>query len=155
MDLIFVYGTLRAGYAHETQTLLGRRADLVSGASVRGVLYDLGDYPGLVVGASDTDSVRGDVYRLHPPTADETLRLLDAYEGCGPDDPEPHEYRRDRVPVRLDSGESTKAWAYVLVRDVRGLQRIPSGDYSARMQTPHAGRVSERPPSRPRKPRAT
>lgn len=131
MELFFAYGTFRVGSGHEMQRWLTAHAALIGEASVRGVLYDLGGYPGLVVETAAPDAVRGDVYRLHPETTAETLRQLDAYEGCGPGSPEPHECRRTRIQVRLDGGESVDAWVYVL-RDVRGLERIPSGDSTAR-----------------------
>jgi gamma-glutamylcyclotransferase (GGCT)/AIG2-like uncharacterized protein YtfP len=44
-------------------------------------------------------------------------------------DPLPHEYRRDLIPVMLDDGSQLDAWAYVLQRSPRGLQRIHSGDF--------------------------
>lgn len=50
------------------------------------------------------------------------------YEGCGPNDPPPHEFRRTMVPVLLDSGDSIFASAYVYSWDIVGKQKIASGN---------------------------
>lgn len=128
---IFVYGTLRKACGHELHGVLQRAARYVGSASVRGVLYDLGSYPGLVISGADLDRVTGELYLLHPDLADATLARLDAYEGCAASDPEPHEYRRDMVRVAWDDGLDLAAWTYVLNRPHVGLQRISSGDYLA------------------------
>ena len=146
VDYLFVYGTLRSVSANEMQGLLRQHAELVAGADVRGTLYDLGEYPGLVADREASATVRGEVYRLRPDAAQQTLRELDAYEGCGPDDPEPHEFVRAQIPVRLDTGGVVEAWAYLLTRDATGLRRIASGDYFETKSSGRPARVAERPP---------
>jgi len=111
--------------------VLVREAHFVGEASVRGVLFDLGTYPGLVVNEQATDLVKGEIYELRAPSADGTLAVLDEYEGCAPSDVEPHEYRRVLVQVTLADGPMLSAWAYVLIRALAGLTPIPSGDYVA------------------------
>lgn len=145
-DLLFVYGTLRAALAHDMHQLLSRHADPVSGATARGALYDLGQYPGLVATPGGDSIVRGEVYRLRSETAARTLRTLDEYEGCAPTDPKPHEYRREKIQVTLADRSTSGAWAYVLQRDTAGLPRIESGDSVARDVKSVAARfVAERP----------
>jgi gamma-glutamylcyclotransferase (GGCT)/AIG2-like uncharacterized protein YtfP len=128
---IFVYGTLRRALGHEMHRVLARGAHFVGEATVRGALYDLGAYPGLVTQGDHLDCVSGEVYALAPDNAEATLALLDAYEGCANSDPEPHEYRRAIVQVRFDDGSQRDAWTYLLNRSHAGLQRIPGGDYVA------------------------
>lgn len=128
---IFVYGTLRKALRHEMVGVLVREAHFVGEASVRGVLFDLGTYPGLVVNEQATGLVKGEIYALRAPSADGTLAALDEYEGCAPSDVEPHEYRRVLVQVTLADGRMLSAWAYVLNRALAGLTPIPSGDYVA------------------------
>ncbi|MDX1376402.1 MAG: gamma-glutamylcyclotransferase family protein [Burkholderiales bacterium] len=130
-SLLFVYGTLRRALRHEMHRVLQRAAAFVGTATVRGTLYDLGAYPGLVAAADSDDLVTGEVYRLERNRAGETLAALDAYEGCTAADPEPHEYRRRVVPARLADGSERAAWTYVLNRSPAGLERIPHGDYLA------------------------
>ena len=126
---LFVYGTLRRDPANEMFHLLARNAAFVSEGSVQGRLFDLGEYPGLVPSDDPKESVSGEVYEIQPLRLKETLVILDDYEGCGASDPEPHEYRREKISVRLPGGKSIAAWAFVLSRTTRGLKKIPSGDF--------------------------
>ena len=41
-----------------------------------------------------------------------SLRWLDAYEGCGEDDAEPHAYQRVITSVFLKCGQTIDAWIY-------------------------------------------
>jgi gamma-glutamylcyclotransferase (GGCT)/AIG2-like uncharacterized protein YtfP len=88
LDLLFVYGTLRATAGHPMHAVLAAAATAEGTATVRGRLHDLGEYPGLVLDPAG-DRVTGELYRIHDPAVWATL---DAYEGCGPDDPLPHEF---------------------------------------------------------------
>lgn len=128
---LFVYGTLRKACAHEMHRRLERAARCIGNATVRGALYDLGSYPGLVISGDDVDVVKGEVYELVPDRAQATLSDLDRYEGCAAADPEPHEYRRETVRVRLVEGTELAAVTYVLNRSHARLTRIPGGDYLA------------------------
>jgi gamma-glutamylcyclotransferase (GGCT)/AIG2-like uncharacterized protein YtfP len=128
---VFVYGTLRKAVGHAMHRILARDARFVGPATVRGALYDLGAYPGLVTGGDAARLVHGEVYALDPDSADATLADLDAYEGCAATDPEPHEYRRVVVQVTLADGALLAASTYVLNRPHAGLQPIPDGDYLA------------------------
>ena len=46
---LFVYGTLRDDPAHDMFHVLAANAELIGEATVAGRLYDLGEYPGLVL----------------------------------------------------------------------------------------------------------
>jgi gamma-glutamylcyclotransferase (GGCT)/AIG2-like uncharacterized protein YtfP len=127
---LFVYGTLRDDPAHEMFHVLARNAKFVGEATVAGRLYDLGEYPGLVLSSDGTDRVKGELYRLNEATAKNALSVLDDYEGLGATDPLPHEYRRALVTACLTDGRSITAWAYILDRPSSSLPRIMSGDFS-------------------------
>ena len=88
--------------------MIGQNARFEGEGTVQGQLFDLGVYPGVVLSPDAQDRVIGEVYRLDPLSAGETLRELDEYEGM--------EYRREIVPVRLEDRSSVEAWAYVLNR---------------------------------------
>jgi gamma-glutamylcyclotransferase (GGCT)/AIG2-like uncharacterized protein YtfP len=92
-------------------------------------LYDFGAYPGAVPSAADGPRVRGEIHRL--PDIDDTLRLLDHYEGCGPHDRPPYEFERELVEVALDGGGSVRAWIYWYRPAPRG-RLLASGDYLER-----------------------
>lgn len=125
-ERLFVYGTLRKDSANSMHRMLERDASFVARARIRGHLYDLGEYPGLVISDADT-WVHGDVYELADPSA--MLTRLDDYEGCGPSDASPHEYERVRCEVLMDTGGSETAWVYVYRGTLVGKREIRSGDY--------------------------
>lgn len=127
---LFVYGTLRQDVPNSKfARLFESDAALVGSGRTKGRLFDLGRYPGFVdVEERGRSSwVRGQVYELAQP--EDTLARLDAYEGCGADDPRPHPYERVEREVHLDDGRRLAAWVYVYRRDVAGRSEIASGDY--------------------------
>ncbi|KIZ39029.1 MULTISPECIES: gamma-glutamylcyclotransferase family protein [Rhodopseudomonas] len=137
LDRLFVYGTLMRGFDHPMARLLSGHADYLGTACARGRLYLARHYPGLVTSANGADLVWGELFRLHQPHA--LLAQLDDYEGCGPNDPAPAEYRREVCPVTLgDGGEragealavaSTEAWTYLYNWPVAHLPLIASGRF--------------------------
>ena len=128
-QVLFVYGTLRGDSKNEMFQVLARDAKFLGEGKVRGRLFSLGPYPGMALSDSDDGSVRGELYQVRPERWQQVIRELDSYEGCGPDDPEPHEYRRALVDVVTASGRKVPAWAYLLNRPTAHLEEIPSGDY--------------------------
>jgi gamma-glutamylcyclotransferase (GGCT)/AIG2-like uncharacterized protein YtfP len=129
---LFVYGSLRQDAGHGMHHLLAAHdASLVGPATVRGELYTLGEYSGLVPRSDTTDRVRGELYELEAADVERALNALDDYEGLGDESSPPHEYRRELLPVEIGDGRQVKAWAYVLNRSVEGLERIRSGDFVA------------------------
>ncbi len=124
---LFVYGTLRRNATNRHAALLHRAARFLGEAKMRGRLYRIAHYPGLVCSNGGDDWVCGDVYQLRAPAA--MFRALDEYEGCGPGNPLPQEFRREVRPVLLDSGEWIRAYVYSYAGDVADKRRIPSGEY--------------------------
>lgn len=131
-ELLFVYGTLRAGISHPMARLLARHAIWLGRGTIQGTLYSLGRYPGVVVTAFAKGNVAGDLYLLRNPAL---LRRLDRHEGCAHDQPHPHEFRRARIRVQGDQGTQW-AWAYLFDRPWRGQRRIASGDWLSRDPEP-------------------
>ena len=81
----------------------------------------------MVVSTHDDAWVIGEVYSLNEPSS--VLPVLDAYEGCGPADPPPHQFERHVVDVLLDNGQTIRAWVYVYCGDTGHKTRIISGDF--------------------------
>jgi len=97
---------------------LGPAAVFVGGASVRGSLLDLRDYPGLVDG---TGRVRGELFRLDDP---QVLPAVDREEG--------YNFERRRTTVMRADGRRARAWTY-WYRGPRERARIlPEGDWRTR-----------------------
>ena len=126
---LFVYGTLRRGATEGESDALLRGATYLGPARTGGRLYDLGRYPGLVPSDAQGASVRGEVHLLADPAR--ALADLDRYEGCAPDDRQPHEYERVEREVLLDSGDVVTAWLYAYARPIDAAHEIPSGDWLA------------------------
>jgi gamma-glutamylcyclotransferase (GGCT)/AIG2-like uncharacterized protein YtfP len=126
---LFVYGTLREAAGHELHKVLETNAMSLGQGTVRGELYDLGGYPGLVHDRDATGVVKGEAYEIDADRLAPTLRVLDEYEGLSVGDRSSREYRRALVPVTLDDGRPVDAWAYVVCRSLEGLTRIWSGDF--------------------------
>ncbi|WP_446653204.1 gamma-glutamylcyclotransferase family protein [Blastomonas sp.] len=123
-DLLFVYGTLRRGSDHDNAARLSAESEWLGTGTLAGTLYRVSWHPALVLDGEDT--VTGDLLRLTDPAA--SLPWLDAFESCGPDDPPPHDYRREIATV-LTAGGAVKAMVYVWNLPTGGLERIASGDW--------------------------
>ena len=90
---VFVYGTLRRGEPRDINRLQPAPR-WVGSASVPGVLFDLGAYPGLLLGGPGR--VQGEVYEISA----ELERLLDEIEEVWP---QPSgEYAKREVQVALE-----------------------------------------------------
>lgn len=126
MDLLFVYGTLLPECNLPISTQFIKEAEFIGHGYVYGHLYDLGDYPAMVLGESLEHKVFGHIYRLHAP--EKTLLLLDEYEDINPSFPAENEYIRTEVRVIFGEREMN-AYSYLYVKDVLPLKKIPSGDY--------------------------
>lgn len=124
---LFVYGTLRAAAGTHWSEFLTAVSRFVGLGRTPGALFQLDGYPGMAPCAGGDAWVRGEVYLLNDPGL--SLPPLDAYEGCGPGHPPPHEFERQVVTVVLDSGQTLDAWAYIYMLETGDKARIASGDY--------------------------
>lgn len=115
--LVFVYGTLRRGGGALAMPERFPGSKFIADAEVSGQLYDLGAYPGLRLGESNS-SVTGEVYEVD----DETLKRLDEFEASS-------NYLRKQVEISL--GARRKAcWTYEPDPEFYSLRTlITSGDW--------------------------
>jgi gamma-glutamylcyclotransferase (GGCT)/AIG2-like uncharacterized protein YtfP len=138
MTTVFVYGTLLRGEANDI-VLAAQRHGIAAPhrlgpATVRGVLYDFGSYPGLVPDRHGA-AVRGDVYRIDAalvPVLDEIEEVYPGQEGL---------FVQRRIGVEID-GQGRAGGAGPISRydclfypvtpaATVGLPVIASGDWSA------------------------
>lgn len=126
MDLLFVYGTLLPECNLSISTQFLEETEFLGHGYVFAKLYDLGDYPAMVLDITYEHKVFGQIYRLHSPK--QTLALLDDYEDINHSFPEDNEYIRTVVKVNSRESEMN-AYAYLYTKDVLPLKKIPSGDY--------------------------
>lgn len=124
---LFVYGSLRKDAEHPMHAVLLEHGKPGGATKVRGRLYVIDWYPGLVL-----DPTAGWVVgELWTDVSDEAWPVLDFYEGCSAEDPAPHEFIRTRATVESDNGPRS-AWVYAFGRDVAGLEQVRSGDWLRR-----------------------
>lgn len=126
---LFVYGLLRRGMSAGLEAFVGPgAANLLCEATLLGKLYDLGEYPGVLL--DDGPSVvHGELWRVRDTGAWATL---DDFEGIGPGFAEPTLYRRVLATAQPLLGEAQTCWVYVYNREVGEAPRIPSGDWADR-----------------------
>jgi gamma-glutamylcyclotransferase (GGCT)/AIG2-like uncharacterized protein YtfP len=128
-EYLFTYGTLRPGRAPKQIAASVAEMRLLGAGHVRGILYDLGQYPGAVLDADIAEEnvsaaarIEGFVFEL-PPGPD-ILRKLDEYEEFDPASPESSLFIRILHPVKLDSGATLMCWVYVYNRDPAGAPTV-------------------------------
>lgn len=96
-------------------------------ASVRGRLYDLGEYPGAILDDKADSVIFGEVFEL--PDAPSLFKQLDSYEGFEPHYPQSSLFLRERCTASLDGGREVECWIYTYNGDVNSAPLIPSGSY--------------------------
>lgn len=126
---LFSYGTLQAELAPAEIAPVVQQLRPIGRASIPGILYDLGDYPGAVVGGTNLE-VWGQVFEL--PEDPEVLCQLDEYEEFNPAEIERSQFVRIQSKATLDDGRVIKAWVYVYNRDPGSAPRIVNGSFAGR-----------------------
>lgn len=126
-DYLFLYGTLRPQQAPAEMRAIIRHLDRIGAGYARGLLYDLGEYPGAILDASSSMTIRGEVFAL--PT-EQLLNSLDAYEDFDPANPQDSLFVRTRHFVRLTDGRELECWVYVYNREPGAAPLVTSGDYA-------------------------
>jgi len=94
--------------------------------TIKGKLYDIGEYPGAIIDTDEQYEITGAIYKLHHPQ--KALKILDDYEGYGDDQDQPNLFVRELLPVKTANGE-LNCWIYLYNLPVNGLQQITSGNY--------------------------
>ncbi|MCX6590082.1 MAG: gamma-glutamylcyclotransferase [Acidobacteria bacterium] len=121
-EYLFVYGTLRSSHDNPFARRLRAESRFAGEGETSGALYQVDPrYPGLVLDGSGM--VPGEIYELQGQA--ELLADLDQYEGCGADDPAPHEYTRQLISVWHCDGGELLAWAYIYQWSVADKPRLP------------------------------
>lgn len=128
-DLIFVYGSLMSNVPSAASAWLQRHAMFLADDQVRGRLYDLGQYPGIVIDKTAPSLIKGEVHQLY--RIDDGLSYLDAYEGIEIVRPE---YER----IRCTTESGSVCWVYQCLFEGQPFPLIASGDYCTYYPTnPH------------------
>jgi gamma-glutamylcyclotransferase (GGCT)/AIG2-like uncharacterized protein YtfP len=132
---VLFYGTLCRGEANHRLLRLEAALTYRGKRSVGGTLYDLGSYPGLLLG---TGRAAAELFRIDDASV---LRRLDRFERYEPRNPERSLFRRTRVaiPRFANSASTIDAWIYAFNGLVEGRPVIETGSW--REHREHAGRA--------------
>ena len=110
-DLLFAYGTLRPGHApREIAAAVARLRPLGQGF-IRGRLYELDGYPGVVLDLSAGAKIQGTIFQF--PEDCDLLPQFDEYEGFDPNNPAGSLFVRQLHAVQLDTGGEAQCWIYL------------------------------------------
>ena len=123
-------GMLRPGLAPDEIARAVERLRPVGEGSARGVLYDLGEYPGTRMDAAAQSRIFGTVFEL--PDDPSVLRALDRYEGFNPEAVEDSLFVRKNQMIELVDGRKIECWIYVYNFEPVGARVIVDGRYSKR-----------------------
>ena len=129
---LFSYGTLLPRLAPPEIKPTVRRLRRVGRGSIRGRLFDFGDYPGAILTRTGSQIV-GQIFEL--PNDPDVLSRLDEYEGFDRSDPQASLFVRKRCLVRLDSGQKMPCWVYTYNRPLKRARPLAGGDYTKRRST--------------------
>lgn len=121
LQTVFVYGTLRKGGSNHFR-MAG--AEFVTAGTIRGRMYRIDWYPGLVLDDSG-DEIQGEVYAVDA----ELLAALDVFEGLSAGEIEGSEYRRSRATVVARDSRILEAWVWEWLGMVDESRRVSGGDW--------------------------
>jgi gamma-glutamylcyclotransferase (GGCT)/AIG2-like uncharacterized protein YtfP len=127
---LFVYGTLRPGFAPAEIASAVAQLHPIAEAHLQGTLYHLGQYPGLMLNPI-TGKVHGIVFQFPPDDhlAATLLAQLDTYEDFHPHSPADSQFVRVLHPVTLDDGRSLPCWVYLYNMHPGSAPILASGRY--------------------------
>ncbi|MDE3235050.1 MAG: gamma-glutamylcyclotransferase [Bacteroidota bacterium] len=134
---LFVYGSLRSDFPSEAhQQYIGRYFSRVGNGKIKGVLYDMGEYPAALPATGDR-FIKGELYVIQNEDAFEwAIEQLDDYEGLHVEVGETALYTRELTEVLLDdTGEKKMAWVYWYNQEVGHKPHIASGDVMEYLQS--------------------
>ena len=122
---LFVYGTL-LDRQNQFGAYLNDNCTFYADGKMRGKLYDLGEYPGAVLTDEENKFIHGKIFHLN--NIKRVLKILDDYEGFGPEHEQPNLFTR--VLIDTDTfNKKMKCWVYLYNLPVKGFNEIESGIY--------------------------
>jgi len=124
-DKLFVYGTL-LDEDNKYGVYLRDNSKFYSQGTVKGKLYNIGEYPGAVLLPNNEDAIYGIILKMDDPET--ALELIDIYEGFGEGHQQPNEFIRILTDADTENGPVT-CWIYIYNLPTQGLILIESGRY--------------------------
>lgn len=122
LNHIFIYGTLMKDYENYKKFSLSEKLNYIGKGKLNGTMYDLGDYPGIIINDQDS-SIKGELYKIKD---QRILRDLDEFECYHPDSVKESLYIRKEVQL---TKPSIKSWCYIYNKSINNKNKIKSGDW--------------------------
>ena len=114
---IFVYGSLRSGFQSLAYNYISKYFTLVGNATVKGLLFDMGDYP-VATPTNQHKFIVGELYKIKNQEAfDFAIAQLDDYEGLNTEEGESSFYKRIEEDIYIND-TIEKAWVYWFIGDI-------------------------------------
>ena len=123
---LFVYGTLLHSIESSMANYLKDVSTFIGTGHLKGRMYDLGRYPGVVVNEKEPKRIFGHIFKLKQ--AAEALKVLDYYEAIPDGENTTSEYIRCLQEVESE-GNIISCWVYVYNLSTDGLTEIKGGNY--------------------------
>lgn len=124
---LFVYGSLRSGFHSPAYHYVSKYFTFVGNAKVRGVLYDMGDYP-VATPTTNNTFIVGELYQINQKEAfDFAIAQLDDYEGLNGEANEVALYERKQAEIIINEA-ITNAWTYWYKGNISNKPVVDSGD---------------------------
>lgn len=127
IDRVFTYGTLMKGECREHVLNFDSNIISVHPAVTNGLLYNLGNYPGMIIPKDCSKNVKGELYHLKD--MGKSLSILDKIEGFRGYDFDGSLYTRIALKINDHSGNFFWAWTYLINNHVSLVNIIKSGDW--------------------------
>ena len=116
---LFIYGTLHPDRAPAAIAATVKLLRPIGRATIQGRLYNLGEYPGVILSEDPTEIVPGEVFVLPDELkALEILTRLDAYEDYRPSDFGNSLYLRQMTTAAMENGFRQPCWVYTYNRQI-------------------------------------
>jgi gamma-glutamylcyclotransferase (GGCT)/AIG2-like uncharacterized protein YtfP len=122
MNYLLAYGTLMKRYNNPYAVNLRTQAKHLYEGKIKGILYHLGQYPGLIQSEVENQWVKGEIFQL--PDSPTLLKSLDEYEGYTEAFPDLCEFIRQKVPVLTPDNRWLDCWVYLYNGSIEGLSPI-------------------------------
>jgi gamma-glutamylcyclotransferase (GGCT)/AIG2-like uncharacterized protein YtfP len=126
IDAVFVYGTLMRGESRFSALAVHEPTCILTGYGP-GTLYDLENYPGLVLTGQRELLVEGEFVQFE--RVEDALHALDAIEGFRGFGRPGSLYERTLVDVEVGEDRPRTAWTYVLPEAPSDVRAIPSSSW--------------------------
>jgi len=129
LNQVFFYGTIMRGYSRYEYPGIKNNRIHVKRGRVKGILYDIGDYPAMVKADRDNEEnyVYGEIHEFSE--AEKVIKIIDRIEKFNPNDCNHSLFVREKVAVFLESGITVEAWTYFYNKPLGGATRIESGSW--------------------------